>query len=189
MISNALQFTRDALDQYLKNLFGLGESKVLLNKLIENNGDVPPGNQNKVLITLINIEKETLKPFYQRNQKNDNGGYSNMSTSERYNLFILISANFDDYTEGLQFLNACMQFFQVNQAIDSNSYSGMPADVGRLEYDIEKITYHQMHGLWTSMGARYLPSVVYKTRLLTIQEGESYSFTSPVTSTSNSATA
>jgi Pvc16 N-terminal domain len=172
MISKALQFTKEVLDQFLKNRFRLQDSVVLLNKLIESNGNIPTLNQNKVVISLINIEKETLKPFYGRNQKLGSGNYADINPSERYNLDILVSTNFDDYSETLRFLNAVMLFFQSNPLIDSTYYSNMPVGVNRLEYDIEKTSYHQMHSLWTAMGAKYQPSVIYKVRLVTIQNAE-----------------
>jgi hypothetical protein len=93
MISKALQFTNDVLDQFVRNKFGLDEKKVVLNNLIEGNGSLPQINQNKVVISLINIEKETAKPFTLRNRKSADGNYSSVSPSERYNLDILVSSN------------------------------------------------------------------------------------------------
>jgi len=183
MISKALQFTSDVLDQFLKNRFALDESKVVLNNLIEGNGSIPEINQNKVVMSLINIEKETLKPFYVRNKKLPNGNFADISPSEKYNLDILISANFDNYSEALKFLDATILFFQVNISLDSGSYSNIPAGLNRLEYEIEKINYHQMQGLWTSMGAKYMPSVIYRIRLVTFQGDEAEGITPFVANT------
>ena len=47
--------TDEELDQYLRNKFGLDERKVVLNNLIDGNGSLPLINQNKVVISLINI--------------------------------------------------------------------------------------------------------------------------------------
>lgn len=187
MIMKSLQFTHDVLGQYLMNNFNLDESRVVLNNIIDANGNIPLENQNKVVISLINVERETLKPFYVRNQKLNNGNYAEVNPSERYNLDILITSNFDDYNETLKFLNAVILFFQANTAVDSASFSSLPQGINRLEYDIEKISYHQMHSLWTAMGAKYQPSVIYKMRLLTLQAKESYAFTTSVKQTKNSA--
>ena len=188
MIDKALLFTNEVLDQFLRNRFSLDESKVVLNNLIEANGSLPQINQNKIVISLINIERETAKPFYVRNQKLADGNYSDISPSERYNLDLLISSNFDDYGETLRFLNAVITFFQVNTSIDAGTFSNIPADLTKLEFDIEKISYHQMQSLWTAMGAKYQPSVIYKLRLVTIQANEPEGFTASVLKTSNRAT-
>lgn len=188
MINNALQFTSNVLNQFLKNRFGLDESKVLLNNLIDSNGAIPAANQNKIILSLINIEKETNKPFYGNHQQIANGNYVNTSPAERYNLDVLISSNFDDYNETLKFLTAVITFFQVNTFIDAGKFSNIPAGLTKLEYEIEKITYHNMQSLWTAMGAKYQPSVLYKMRLITIQANEAVSFTTAIAQTSNLVT-
>jgi hypothetical protein len=185
MINKALQFTNDVLDQFLKNRFGLDDSKSLLNTLIEASGSLPQSNQNKVVISLINIEKETTKPYYVRHQKTGNGNFSEISPAERYNLDILISSNFDDYNETLKFLNAVILFFQVNPVLDATSFSTIPPGLAKLDFEIEKITYHQMQSLWTAMGAKYQPSVIYKMRLVTIQGDETTGFTPASSNISN----
>ncbi|HWY37683.1 MAG TPA: DUF4255 domain-containing protein [Bacteroidia bacterium] len=189
MITQALQFTNAILDQFLKNRFGLSESKVLLNNLIEGNGSIPEINHNKVVISLINIEKETARPFYVRNQKLGNGNYSDISATERYNLDLLISSNFDDYSESLKFLDAVILFFQATPSPDAASYSGIPAGNTKLEFEIEKVTYHQMQNLWTAMGAKYQPSVIYKMRLVTVQANEAEGFTPAISGIANMAAA
>jgi hypothetical protein len=186
MIRKALQFTSNMLGQSLKNRFALDDGKVVLNNLIEGNGSLPEINRNKIVISLINIEKETVKPFYIRNQKQQDGNYADINPTERYNLDILISANFDDYGEALKVLDAVILFFQINPCLDSG-YSAVPPGINKLEFEIEKINYHQMQGLWTSMGAKYVPSVIYKIRLVRFQGNEAASVTPGIKNTSNMA--
>ena len=117
MIHQSLQFTNKLLGQFLKNRFGLDEDKTVVNYLIEPNGTLPKVNQDKVVLSLINIEKETNQPFYIRNQRLENGNFSNFNPTEKYNIDLLISSNFDDYNESLKFLDAIILFFQVNSTI------------------------------------------------------------------------
>lgn len=189
MIGPALQFTHQILDQFLRNRFGLDESVVILNNVVDSTGAVPVANQNKVVISLLNIDKETNRPFYNINKKLSSGSYADMNTTERFNLDILISANFDAYAETLKFLNAAILFFQVNPGLDASTSSSIPAGLNKLEFEIEKITYHQMHSLWTAMGAKYQPSVVYKIRLITIQGNEPSGITPAVGSYANPVSA
>jgi hypothetical protein len=187
MISKALQFTCDVLDQFLRNRFGLDESNVLMNNLIEANGSIPQINQNKIVLSLINVEQETLKKFYGRTKMLAGGNFADVNPSERFNLDLLISSNFDDYTETLRFLDAVILFFQVHSYLDANTSSIIPAGLSRLEFDIEKINYVQMQGLWTAMGAKYLPSVVYKMRLVTFQGNEADQIMPVISQISNQA--
>ena len=184
MINEALQFTSDMLDQFLKNRFGLDTRIVSLNNLIEANGSIPQGNQNKLVVSLINIEKETAKPFHVRHHRNQNGSFTDINSAGKYNLDILISSNFDDYRETLKFLNAVIVFFQNHSVLDADFSSNIPAGISRLDFEIEKLTYQQMQSLWTAMGAKYQPSVIYKMKLLTIQGNETAGFTPEVSNIS-----
>jgi hypothetical protein len=188
MISKALQFTCDVMGQFLKHRLGLDENKVLLNNLIEGNGSLPQENQNKIIVSLINIEKETARPFYNRNQKLPDNNFSDTNLSERYNLDILISSNFENYNETLKFLDEVLLFFQINNSFDSSSYSNLPDGIPKLEFEIEKITYHQMQSLWTAMGAKYQPSVIYKMRLINVQANEADRFIPAIVKTTAKAT-
>lgn len=184
MISKALQFTCGLIDQFIKNRLGIVESKVLLNNLIENNGAVPQQNNNKVIISLINIEKETARPFSGWNQQVSDDKFAGVNLTERYNLDILIGANFDNYIETLYFLDEVMLFFQANHCLDSSSYASMPDGIPKLEFEIEKISYHQMQSLWTAMGAKYRPSLVYKMRMVSVQANQSDRFIPAIVQTS-----
>lgn len=188
MLNKALQFTSDVLDQFLKNRFGLDENKVLLNRLINSDGSILPENQNKVIISLINIEKETNQPINSNQQKKDKGNLSNNSFTEKYNLDILISSNFNDYNETLKFLTEAITFFHVNTCIDATRFANFPKGLNKIEYDFEKVTFQNMQSLWTAMGAKYQPSVIYKMTLTTINTNEVEGFTSAIPTTLNTLT-
>lgn len=188
MISKSLRFSSEVLGQFLRNRMGLDENMVVLNNLIESNGSIPLSNHNKVVISLINIEKETARPFNIRNVQLSNGNFADINPSEKYNLDVLISANFDDYNETLKFLDAVLVFFQVNPCLDSRSHPNIPAGVSKLEFETEKMSYHQMHSLWTAMGAKYQPSVLYKIRLITVQGSETAALRTAVLQNTNSVT-
>ncbi|MFT3795834.1 DUF4255 domain-containing protein [Flavobacterium sp.] len=188
MLMPALQYTKNVLDQYIRNKFSLDESKVILNNVIDSNGSIPKENENKVVLSLINIERETTKPFYVRNQNLPDGSYADVSPAQRFTVDLLLTSNFDDYADTLRFLNAVIQFFQSNPALDAGAFSNIPEGLPRLEFDIEKLNYNEMQGLWTAMGAKYQPSVVYKMRLLTIQSSQAEGFTPSIERTAYSAT-
>ncbi|SEE65312.1 Protein of unknown function [Tenacibaculum sp. MAR_2010_89] len=186
MILKALQFTNRTLNQFLKNKFGLSDDVVVTNKIIDQNGTDPIENQNKVIITLIHVEQETVKSFYRKNKQLNDGNYENKPLDERYNLYLLVAPNFEQYNETLKFLNATIQFFQINGVLDANTSSKIPKGISRLEFEFEKGDgYLQMHNLWSALGAKYQPSVIYKMRLVTIVSDEINAFESSVNVTSN----
>ncbi|CAM1367301.1 conserved hypothetical protein [Tenacibaculum sediminilitoris] len=188
MIFKSLHFTSNMLNQFLKNKFGLSDNVVVTNKIVDQNGTVPIENQNKVIITLIHVNQETVKPYYNKNRQVNNGSYANKSLEERYNLYILISPNFEDYNEVLKFLNASIQFFQINTALDAHTSSNIPKGISRLEFEFEKGDgYQQMHNLWSALGAKYQPSVIYKMKLISISSEEIKGFIPEIIATSNTS--
>jgi hypothetical protein len=183
MINEALQFIVQALNQALKNNFHADEDLVVMNNVIQTDGTIPLINQNKIVLSLINIEKETNKPFNTYNRPLENGSYSSGSPSEYYNLDILFSSNFDDYGESLKMLSAVIAYFQFHTSLTSADLSTIPEGIKKLDLDVEKLVFHQMHSLWTAMGAKYQPSMLYKVRLLNIQSGQIRGTVSAVTQT------
>ena len=173
MINKALVFVKNTLDQYLRSAFGLNEAAVILNTLVSSNDDkMPDANENKMVVSLINLEQETLQSFNTRYKSIKAGGYSEVNQEVRFDLDVLFTANFDDYEEALKFLTATVSFFQGNSSLTSSTSSGISEGILKIDLDIKTLTYHETHSLWSAMGAKYQPSIIYKLRLITDQSGE-----------------
>lgn len=188
MIDQVFDFIQKLLSQYLKNAFSLDQEKIIINGIIDPDGGIPLENNNKIVLSLLNLEQETIQPFVKRNQKLADGNYSAIQPDLRFNLDLLFTANFDDYNESLKFLNAVLLFFQANPLISNTNNSNLPDGINKLEFDIEKLDYHQMHNLWSAMGAKYQPSVIYKLRLISMNAKETLGFDPVITNTQNSIT-
>ncbi len=169
MIESALEYTKDCLSERLKNQFGTTDSKVILNGLVDVDGRLHDKNNNKVVVTLLNLEEETAKPYYDRYRATADGKWKDKSPPLRLNVDLLITSIFGDYKEALKFLDAAIGFFQVNPVLTANNFANIPPGIEKLEFDIEKVNYFNMHSLWSAMGAKYQPSVIYKMRLISYQ--------------------
>ena len=181
MIQNAVKFTEDIFNQFMKNKFELDDTIVITNKIVDSGGSVPLENKNKIVISLIHIEQETNRPYNNRTRKISNTNYAMIPEQERYNLYLLITPNFDDYYEGLKFLNASIQFFQLNGMLDVTKSSKIPKEINKIEFQIEKGDgYMQMQNLWTALGAKYQPSVIYKMKLIAIVNDEINGFNTAI---------
>lgn len=177
MIYQALSFTSTVLNQFIKNKFGLTDDTVVVNRIIDPNGTIPEKNQNKIVLSLIHVEEETTKQFYNRMQPVADGNYVNKATSNQYNLVTLMTPVFDDYSEGLKFLEATIQFFQINQLMDANQYANLPDGIQKIAYEFQKDENSlETQNLWTTLGAKYQPSVRYKMKMITIASDEIQGF-------------
>lgn len=172
MIDSALSFVKQVLNQQLKNQFGLEADTVIANHLVEANGNPPLANQNKMVLTLINLESETNKQFYGGNRGVQGSSIQQLQPAARFNLDILLTASFDVYNEALKFLSATIAFFQANPTLTKQLFPTMPDSLVQLQFDIENSPYLQTHNLWSALGAKYQPSVIFKIRHVTIQANE-----------------
>jgi hypothetical protein len=164
MIAATLQFTADLVNEHVMNSFQLDEHKVAVNYLIHSDGSIPNLNQNKVVLTLIAIEKESVL----HNKTHD--FTSTNRPEENYNVTVLFTCNFDDYSESLKFLDALILFFQKNSVVTHANTPRLPSDIDKLTYEFMNVSMEQSQTIWTTLGAKYQPSVLYKIRGIKMRE-------------------
>ena len=167
MISSALNFIKQQLDHYLALHFELDESAVAINSLVSLDGTASKKNQNKMVITMVNLEHENNRHFSNTPRLPSEHGDAEISPAQYFNIDLLFTANFDEYEEALKFLSATIRFFQANTSFNSNTIPGMPEGISRLNFEIENIDFLDTHNLWSAMGAKYQPSIIYKVRHIT----------------------
>lgn len=181
MIQTALVFIKKKLDQYLVNRFNLDESITVLNHLLSPDGSYPQKNQNKMVITLINLDYDTNKQYQDSQQRVKDNGIARINPALLFNIDLLFTASFDDYEEALKFLNATIAFFQSHNSFNAKTTPDIPNGIKMLNFEIENASYFEIHNLWSAMGAKYQPSIIYKVRHVTVQGNEINGIVSAVT--------
>jgi hypothetical protein len=136
-------------------------------------------------LTLVNIEEE-------RNARSPNN-YVKLNDKIEYrspklhlNLYCLFSVNHSSYDTALQYLSLILQFFQHKNVITAKN---TPADNGltldprieKLIFDMVSMNAEQVNHLWATLGGKYLPSVLYKVRMITLEEDIAEMQAEPVT--------
>ena len=89
------------------------------------------------------------------------------------NMKILFSAHFNplNYVQALKYLSEVINFFQAKPVFEqSNSPGLVDTNIQKLNFNI----YHQdtnvKNNLWATLGAKYMPSISYHVRLITITD-------------------
>ena len=170
MLQTVTSFIRQKLDQHLVNSFSLEESIAVLNHLALHDGSAPPKNRNKMVITVINLDYDTNKPFFGGQQRAGDNRIIRFNPGYTFNVDLLFTASFDDYEESLKFLNGTIEYFQSNICVTRSSAPDLPRGVHSLRFDILNSTLSETHNLWSAIGAKYQPSVIYKVRHITVQQ-------------------
>ncbi len=171
MMDVALSFIKRVLDQYLMNAFQLADSVVILNGLVDANGNMAHENKNRIVLSLIHLEWETNKAYF-GGQRREMELIHQINPPVLLNLDILVSAIFDDYPEALKFLSHAIAFFQANPSLTRSRYPELPEAFSTLKIEIENSSYGKAFELWSALGAKYQPSIIYKVRHVLIQSGE-----------------
>ena len=157
MITPPLQFVSNALNTFLQNRFALTETIVLLSPVIMPDGTPPPDCENKVLVSLLNLEMSANQAV-----ANNLPGHHQPVPQANFNIVFLVSTHFTDYAEALKFCDGVNAFFLANPVFDSAAFPEMPADVNRLKVLFQSLSLQEMQDLWRDLGVSYQPSMVYR---------------------------
>src|SRR5690606_3720735 len=102
MIYEALSCLADEINEHFRLRLKVSEDKVVLSAIVNQDGTIAVQGENKILLTLINIEKETVG----KNNSLSVGSPVN-SPVLTVNLYIIFSAYFSsgNYPESLRFIS------------------------------------------------------------------------------------
>ncbi|WP_152572534.1 DUF4255 domain-containing protein [Pelagihabitans pacificus] len=173
MISKALSFIEEQTDLYLQGLLGASTQKyaVLGNiaRIIDSGETSETEDTSGVIITLVNIEEDRIS-------KNPDGIYRQVDkvihTNPKIlvNLYILFSVNLNDYTAALSRISNVIQCFQSNNYFSQASYPSLDPGIEKLHLELYTMNFEQVNHLWSTLGGKYLPSVLYKMRMVVIAD-------------------
>lgn len=173
MINESLQFIADELNKYLVLKMGPANEPprlILGNVSRLFDGEVAAtGLVNRVILSLVNVEEDRVA----KQQEN----FVRTDVSTRYknpqlylNLYILFSANRTGYADALQHLSYILQFFQFQHVFTPITHPDLDPRIQKLIVDLCTLNFEQVNHLWSTLGGKYIPSVLYKVRQITIDE-------------------
>jgi len=166
MIHNVMTVIAQQLNEFMRNELNLSEDVVVVNSLVDLKGDPNMQIENRVCLFLQRIEEEKVAK---------SGGFQanpGMAPPVRVSLHIVFAANFPDpnYREALRFISLVLEFFQGRGTFDRSNAPGLPPGLDKLTFDLADLDYQEMNNLWSLIGAKYIPSLVYKVRMLTFSQ-------------------
>jgi len=170
MIDKALVFITKELNSELRKAFSISEDRVVASSLINPDGSVTENIENKVVVSIINIEHETA--MGSRNQYVREGTqYGKVAPPVYLNLYLLVAANYDsgNYLEANKMLSAIIEKFQANPYFTKDSHPQMQDPIEKLTFEIFNMPINELSHIWSGIGAKYVPSIIYKIRMMTVQ--------------------
>jgi len=174
MIDKALEFLQTELNAYLDVRTGSTDSGIMRVRLvppIKADGQINFDSADNVYLSLAKVEEERMgkkQSPYPADYGPDHD--STYNPAIKLNLFLLFSAHFNDYKESLKYLYFIVAFFQRKNVFLQEEYEDLDPAIEKLILDLYSPTFEQQNHLWGTLGAKYQPSVLYKLRLLVIDE-------------------
>jgi hypothetical protein len=161
------------LNGYYRRNFRVAEDVAVVSNLQEIGGTPVVSSTNKVVLFLSGIERDTLAHRTTVSSSPVSHGIMQNAVPVYLNLLVMCAANFSGthYPEALKFLSCAISFFQGNVVFDHQNTPDMDARLDRLALNMENLSSQEMHSLWSIHGGRYLPSALFRVRMITLDAG------------------
>lgn len=196
MIDEALKFLTLQINDYLRmrnEPTSVHANEIVLGSISESatDGSEVQLEDRQLGLTLINIEEERVVKDQTYAHRTLNGDYEHYNPEIRLNLYVLVSANFkksggsNAYTEGLKQLSNVIRFLQGKNVFTPENSPAMGAspDLKQLIVELHSTSFEQQYNYWTVIGTKYLPSALYRVRLVAIQDKRVLDQQVPITNT------
>jgi hypothetical protein len=174
IIYRAVDFLTSGLNQYLRIKFDspVADFAVAGNvsALQDATGAGAASLNDRIIVSLINVEEDRISKNPE-NMVRMQTGMIFKNPKVFLNLYILFAAHRHTYRESLISLSFVVQFFQYHNVFNRNNSPGMFAQIEKMIPDLVTLNFEQMNQVWSILGGKYIPSVLYKIRLVSIDEG------------------
>ncbi len=175
MIDSAIAHVGAQLNQALRRSMEVNEDVVEVSHILEQDGTLVPHINNKLVLFLVNIERDgSVSSHPGRSGIPGAGTLAQGYPTVHLNLFIMVAAHFpgQNYREALKFISGAIQFFQGNPVFTHQNSPDLDRRIQRLTMEIENLGLQELSHLWGVLGGKYLPSILYKMRMISVDSGD-----------------
>ncbi len=167
-ILTTLELIRQKLNEFFKAADPRNEDWVILSNIVDQEGHPYEQAKDKVVMFLANIKHETIISTYNPTVPVSNNQYAIITPPLYIDLFVLFFANFSEknYTEGLGVISQTLSFFQQNPWFTQENLPGLDPEIDKLTFEMVNLEMTDLNYLMGMIGAKYLPSVFYKVRVI-----------------------
>jgi hypothetical protein len=173
MLDVALHFLTGELNSYLVARGArkaTGEfGKVEVGRLVDDAGKWAITDDH-VGASLIHIDEERVMRAQLPETIVSAGKHIVLEPKLKLNLHVLFAAKFQKYDEALRSLSLVLTYFQSHPTFTPDTYPGLDQRIERLTVELQSLSYEQLNQVWAFLGAKHLPSAIYKVRMVALQD-------------------
>jgi len=177
MIDKALLFLEKEVNNYFDARLGPSTQKwVLLGNIAKLADDGSGGggssdNNARAVLSLVNIEEDRVSKSPENFRRVPDGiVYKNPKLY--FNLYALFAVTASTYTTALSTLSTIIQCFQATYVFERATNPTLDPSLEKLTLELYTLNFEQVNHLWSTLGGKYLPSVLYKVRVVGIEDTE-----------------
>lgn len=168
LIGQTTELLRNKLNQYFNNLYLDTDDRVIVSNIVRQDGSLYEEAKDKLVIFLANMQTENIISTYSKDKLVEGNKYVTVTPPVYINLYLLFYANYADanYRNGLAMISGTIYFFQQNPVFTQNSLPGLNPAIDKLTFEMVNMDMAEHNYLMGLAGTKYLPSALYKVRLL-----------------------
>src|ERR1051325_1273607 len=184
MIRTALEFVRKTLEVYMverENDTYTEGNVVDLKSIVLPNGTIDTTDTTHITVMLVGVDEERREGKRPQYIPTADKQFLRLNPPVEVDLVVLFVAHNKSYTAALRGLSDVLGFFQASPVFDATRYPALNASVtnadetpwrliSRLSFSLCSMTFEQQNNLWAMLGSKYMPSVVYRMKMLTVFE-------------------
>lgn len=167
MIDKILPVIIADLNNYLKHAQGDTEDRVILSSLVDQSGALAFTGNNRVICTVTAIQVDKSGASNTNYSTRGNNAFVRKSPPMLLELQLLFSAYFPgNYVEAMKFLSLLLGFFQQKPSFDETNTPALTGLTNRVTIEMQKLSLDQSINLWNALGAKMMPALNMKMRLI-----------------------
>ena len=176
MIGFAMSAIVSSLNAYMEQRVGV-DGLVVLDRLVDEDGKFTQGD-GKICCSMVSMEEERIVK-HQMPSGDGLGFGANRNPDILVNLYLLFSVNAGasgsqdrsgKYLQGLHLLSMVVAFFQGKPIFDPQNTPDLHPGLKQVSMELHPLSIENQNHLWAGLGAKYIPSALYKLRLVAIRD-------------------
>lgn len=179
MLDSTVKFLADEVNLYLSRRTGSSIVKVVPGGLADDSGKWAVA-EGTIGLALINVEEERTLRSQIPERVLRNGSQLSRSPELKLNLHLVFAPRNKIYGQALSYLSYVLTYFQAHPVFTPHEYPGLDAGIDKLTVELLSYGPEQLNQLWAYIGAKYLPSVVYRVRMVVLQDDEPAGIDQPI---------
>jgi hypothetical protein len=125
----------------------------------------------RAMLSLVNLEEDRIA----KNPENffrTTDGVVYRNPKILLNLYVLFAATGNSYLLALQTIGLIIRCFQGANVFESATSPELDPSLEKMMVELYTMNFEQVNHLWSTLGGKYLPSVLYKVRVIGIEDTE-----------------